>query len=209
MSTTLAEELSVSKSAVIEPLTVEQYHAMIRQGILVEGAPIELIDGLLVRKDRRDREGNIMTVGPRHANTIVGIVHGLMSLLDGQAAHVRCQQPVTLDGTSEPEPDVSVVYGARSEYVHHHPGPGAIALVIEVADSSLAFDRGDKRSKYASAGIPQYWIVNLNENVVEVFSQPQPQTATYLRSTTVADGETLQLKIAETTVAVRVSDLFN
>ena len=104
MPNTLVDEFANVKSATLEPLTVEQYHAMIKQGILVEGSPIELIDGLLVRKDRRDNGGSVMTVGPRHANTIVRLMSLLSSLIDGPNAHVRSQQPVTLDGTNERNP---------------------------------------------------------------------------------------------------------
>jgi len=179
MPKTLVEQAFDVTSATLEPLTVEQYHAMIEQGILLEGSPIELIDGLLVRKDRRDKGGSIMTVGPRHANTIVRLSRLLESLVDGQQAHSRSQQPVTLDGTNEPEPDVSLVLGDFDDYDKHHPGPGAIALVVEVADSSLSFDRTEKLPKYAAAGIPFYWIVNLNNDTVEVYALPQPQLRTY------------------------------
>lgn len=206
MSATLVEELAGFKSVAIEPITVGQYHAMIREGILLEGSPIELIDGLLIRKDRRDNEGTIMTVGPRHASTIIRLTRILSSLIDGPEAHTRCQQPVTLDDTNEPEPDVSVVHGDVDDYTSHHPGPGNIALVIEVADSSLLFDRREKSIKYAAAGIPCYYIVNLNNNTVEVFTQPQPDAGTYNSSAILGRDAMLRIEVGDLTVEVAVDD---
>ena len=73
---------------------------------------------------------------------------------------------------NEPEPDLSVVRGESDDYTDHHPGPADIALVVEVADSSLSRDRGEKRDNYARAGIPVYWIVNLVGRQLEVSSNP-------------------------------------
>ena len=206
MSNTLVDEVATAKFATLEPITVEQYHAMIKQGILLEGSPIELIDGLLVRKDRRDKGGNIMTVGPRHASTIIRLTRILSALIDGPDAHTRSQQPVTLDGTNEPEPDLSVVSGDIDEYAHHHPGPGAIALVIEVADSSLSFDRGEKFLKYASAGIPTYWIVNLNNDTVETYTRPQPKLRTYQSDRLYQRGDKISVDVVGKTIEVAVDD---
>ncbi len=207
MAHTLVDEFASATSAVLEPLSVEQYHAMIRQGILVEGAPIELIDGLLIRKDRRDKGGSIMTVGPRHVKTILLLTDLLNGLLDRTVAHVRSQQPVTLDGTSEPEPDLTVVLGKIADFTQHHPGPGVIPLVIEVADSSLSFDRGEKLRKYAAAGIPHYWIANLNDNVIEVYTQPQPELLIYAGQMICRRGDTVSFDMAEQCISLSVDDI--
>lgn len=209
MSSTFVDQVVNATSAFIEPLTVEQYHAMIRQGILVEGAPIELIDGLLVRKDRRDKEGSILTVGPRHAFVVKTICRLLGELLQGHRCHVQSQQPVTLNGIQEPEPDVAVVNGHEDDFRDHHPGPGDVPLVIEVADSSLAFDRGEKLKKYAAAGIPVYGIVNLNEELVEVHTQPEPQSATYADRTDSRRGEMLAFEVAGNRFELPVSDILS
>lgn len=206
---TLVDEIASGTSAVLEPLTVEQYHAMIRQGILPEGAPIELIDGLLVRKDRRDKGGDIMTVGPQHALVLGELADRLRNLLRGVDVHVRDQLPVTLNGIQEPEPDIAVAIGKRRDYPGHHPGPGALPLVIEIADSSLGFDRGEKQKKYAVAGIPAYWIVNLDENIVEVYSLPQPQSATYNDRTDYRPGDAISFEVAETRFEISVDDILS
>jgi Uma2 family endonuclease len=84
---------------------------------------------------------------------------------------VRSQEPITL-GDSEPEPDLAVVRGDLGEYEHSHPSPRDVALVVEVADVSIDRDRSIKQRAYARAGIPVYWIVNLQERQVEVYTDP-------------------------------------
>jgi Uma2 family endonuclease len=83
---------------------------------------------------------------------------------------VRAQDPIALDAESEPEPDVAVVPGLPRDYLAEHPARPA--LLVEVAESSLAFDRGHKGSLYARAGIADYWIVNLVDEVLEVYRRP-------------------------------------
>jgi Uma2 family endonuclease len=180
---------------------------MIEQGILPEGAPIELIDGLLVRKDRRDKGGSIMTVGPRHSLVVGELADRLRDLLRGVNAHVRDQLPITMGDVQEPEPDVAVALGTRRDYRGHHPGPEAVPLVIEVADSSLALDRREKLPRYAAAGIPTYWIVNLNDDIVEVYTRPRPQEAKYEHRTDFRPGDAISLEIVGTTIDVAVDDI--
>ena len=90
---------------------------------------------------------------------------------------VRPQLPVSLDDESEPEPDLAVVRGYPGDYRASHPSRPA--LVIEIAESSLEFDRVRKSSLYARAGVPDYWIVNLVENVVEVYRDPEPDPSAF------------------------------
>src|SRR5207249_7168379 len=135
---------------------------MIRLSILPEGAPVELIDGLLVWKDRRARGAAPVPHDPHHAST-VSRVQRMGQRLDSLDCHLRLQLPVTLSDTSEPEPDAAVVKGPPGVYEDHHPTPADVIAAIEVSDSSLRFDRSTKQRKYALAGIGQYWIVNLVE----------------------------------------------
>ena len=85
--------------------------------------------------------------------------------------YVDTQEPVTTTD-SEPEPDVAVVRGDLDDYLDRHPGPHEVALVVEVADSTLRRDRGTKKRLYARAGIPVYWIANLIESRFEVYTDP-------------------------------------
>ncbi|HZF40717.1 MAG TPA: Uma2 family endonuclease, partial [Blastocatellia bacterium] len=81
------------------------------------------------------------------------------------------QEPITTED-SEPEPDVAVIRGAPRDYLERHPGPDDVALVIEVSDTTLRRDRGLKKRIYARAGIQVYWIINLLENQIEVYTEP-------------------------------------
>ena len=88
-----------------------------------------------------------------------------------QEWYVDSQEPITLTN-SEPEPDVVVVRGDTRQYLNRHPGPQDIALVVEVADTTLQRDRTIKKLTYARSGIPIYWIVNLVEEKIEVYTYP-------------------------------------
>lgn len=140
---------------------VDQYHAMIDNGVLTEDDPVELLGGWLIRK---------MTQKPKHPVAVDMLRESLASQIpDGW--HNRTQAPITIP-EGEPEPDVALVRGDRRDYLQVHPGPHDVVLVVEVADTSLARDRGIKKRLYAQAGIPIYWIVNLIVGQVEVDSDP-------------------------------------
>jgi Uma2 family endonuclease len=186
----------------IAPLTVEQYEAMIERGILEEGAPIELIEGLLIRKDRAAAGEDPMTVGPRHANAIAKITR-LAGRFERLGHHVRTQSPVRMPPHSEPEPDIAIAKGALEDYPERHPGPRDLACAIEVADSSLRIDRTTKLAVYAEAGLNQYVIVNLVDDEVEVHTDPIPAERRY-KTRTVFTGEQPLTLAAGPTKAVKV-----
>ncbi len=119
-------------------------------------------------------EGEVIAVAPQGpAHAVVGDhITGLIAAAFGPGFYVRSQRPLSLRQDSDPEPDVAVVRGSREEYVHAHPT--SALLVVEVAKSSLAFDRGPKLEMYAAAGIPEYWIVNLEQDLVEIYRDPAP-----------------------------------
>jgi Uma2 family endonuclease len=142
-------------------LSVSQYHEMIAAGILASDEPVELLEGWLVPK---------MVKSPPHSTARQLATKALRQVLPS-GWHVRSQEPVTLSD-SEPEPDVAVVRGDLDQYEQHHPGPQDVALIVEVADASLARDRSIKKQVYAHAGIPVYWIVNLQERRIEVYTEP-------------------------------------
>jgi Uma2 family endonuclease len=142
-------------------LSVEKYHEMIRQGILTENDRMELLDGILVRK---------MTINPPHRLATQLIREVLAGVLP-EGWHIQTQSPTTLV-TSEPEPDGMVVRGTLRDYGNRHPSPSDLALIIEVADATLQFDRTFKKALYAQAGIAVYWIVNLIDRQIEVYSEP-------------------------------------
>src|SRR5439155_7534462 len=148
MAETLLEQIAVGEAPPIVPINVEQYHQMIRQGILPDGAPVELIDGLLVWKDRSAQGSDPRSHGPRHGLTIKRLQR-LDARLKSFDCHLQLQLPITLSDTSEPEPDAAIVKGAPEGYSDQHPTATDVIAAIEVSDSSLRFDRSTKLRKYA------------------------------------------------------------
>jgi Uma2 family endonuclease len=141
--------------------SVEECHSMIESGILADDRKVELLEGLVVEK---------MGQNPPPSSALRKLLRLLNRLLPGEYV-ASPQLPITL-ATSEPEPDIAIVIGPDERYDERHPIPGEIALVIEIADESLARDRRDKAKLYAGSKIPEYWIVNLTEAAVEVYSKP-------------------------------------
>jgi Uma2 family endonuclease len=142
-------------------LRVDQYHAMIRAGILTDDDPVELLEGWLVCK---------MPKNPLH-RAVTRLTRLALERVVPAGWYVDAQEPVTI-GDSEPEPDVVIVRGQTQQYLDRHPGPHDLALIVEVADTTLARDRGAKKRLYARTSIPIYWIINLIDRQVEVYTAP-------------------------------------
>ena len=144
--------------------TRKDYHAMIAAGILHEDDPLELINGQIVQN---------MPIGTAHA----GMVNRLTQLLTagiGKRYVVAVQNPIALNEFSEPQPDIAVLQPRDDFYSDSHATPREVTLLIEVADTSLGFDREDKIPLYAMCGIPEVWLVDLPTKSVHVFRQPGP-----------------------------------
>jgi len=171
MQAVLAKE---STSHELASFTVDQYHRMLEAGILADGEPVELLDGLLVVKDR----GPVMTLSPRH-RFIVSLLMRLAPRIEASGAHLELQSPITFAPKNEPEPDGMIVRGRLEDYAEHHPGPEDVSCVIEVAESSLQRDRTTKQRIFAAAGIPQYIILNLVDHQIEMREDPQPSAGRY------------------------------
>ena len=176
----------------VRRFTVDEYHRMVEAGVLTENDSVELLEGWIVAK---------MPHRPSHDATI----DQTGEVLRGQLPvgwRLRIQSAITTDD-SEPEPDLAVVLGPPSRYAAHHPGPQDIALLIEVADSSLAHDREVKGRMYARVGIAAYWIINLVDTQVEVYSEPSGPTANpgYRQHHTYRAGELIPLVIGSQSVA--------
>jgi Uma2 family endonuclease len=155
------------------PLTLRrwtrvEYERLVELGMF-EGEPLELIDGQLLVAEPQY---------PYHASGITRVDSAVRAILPAGWL-VRTQLPVSLDDESEPEPDLVVVPARPDEYSGFHPDRPV--LVVEVAESSLAFDREHKASVYARAGIEDYWIVNLVDRVLEVHREPAPDSAAVYR----------------------------
>ena len=144
--------------------TAAEYHLMAKTGILHEDDRVELIEGDIVQ---------MAPIGSRHAGRVKR-VNRLVSRRVGDDALVGVQDPISLGESCEPEPDISLLRYRDDFYANSHPGPADIFLLIEVADSSLEYDRETKAIVYARHGIPELWIVNLISRRVEVYRSPGP-----------------------------------
>lgn len=135
---------------------------MVAAGVFPPGDPVELIDGEILAMTPQ---------GSAHATTVLLTAQALQ-IAFGTGTHVRVQMPLALDPASEPEPDLAVVSGSPRDYRDAHPS--SALLVVEVADTTLDYDREQKGSLYARAGIAEYWIVNLSDRRLEVYRDPAP-----------------------------------
>lgn len=176
------------------PITVEQYHCMIDGGLLPEDTSVELLDGMLVPKDRGDAGGDPMTIGDEHW-FVVNQLADLSLRLDRRRMMIQTQQPVSIpEASSEPEPDAAIVL--RPSSTSAKPTAADVSCVIEVAGTSLRRDRTTKLRHYALGGIPQYILINLADRTEEEYLLPRPQDGIYAESVVHAADATLRLRLA-------------
>lgn len=140
--------------------TRQEYEQMIAAGVIRSGERVELLNGEI---------RTMAAQGSAHVTTVQALLVALAAAF-GPAYNVRSQAPLALGERSEPEPDLAVVPGTIWDYEQHHPSQAL--LVVEVADSTLKTDRLEKGSLYASAGIQEFWLVNLVDRVLEVYRDP-------------------------------------
>jgi len=177
-------------------MTVGQYERLVDTGVL-DGEPIELINGLLVNK---------MGKKPPHVCASEAMRDELLPMLP-RGWRLTIEAPIRIPDFDEPEPDLAIVRGTRSEYKNRHPGPADVALLIEVAETTLDRDRGEKMAAYARSNVPAYWIVNLVDRQLEVYSSPTP--AGYQQRRVVVPGEEVSVVIDGTVVGrIAVSAIF-
>ena len=144
------------------PFTADEYHRMVAAGILDEDDAVELICGDIVNKAPKSA---------RHAACLSKLTEPLASALR-QRATIPVQDPIALGPFSEPDPDIVLARHRVDAYAKGHPSGGDVLLVIEVADSSLLYDREVKLPLYAGAGIPEVWLLDLTRQAVTVFTEP-------------------------------------
>jgi Uma2 family endonuclease len=141
---------------------VEEYHRMGEAGIFSEDERIELINGEIIK---------MTPIGSRHASCVKRL-NQFFTVHLKEKALVSVQDPIQLDEYSEVQPDVALLHPEKSAYMHHHPTPQDVYLIIEVSDSSLSFDRDVKLQFYAKAGIIEVWLVDLLSGCIEIYQEP-------------------------------------
>ncbi|MBM3979777.1 MAG: Uma2 family endonuclease [Planctomycetes bacterium] len=163
MTTAIALTPPPSEEPPSRLFSVADYHRMIATGILREEDRCELIRGRIV---------TIMPPNPPHSSVSRRVARNLMPLFSPPEWVFGSNDPITLSD-SQPQPYFFAARGPDVRYADLHPGPKDLVLVVEVSDSSLGYDRGTKQELYAEAKVPQYWIVNVSENRVEVYTDPR------------------------------------
>lgn len=162
----------------VRRFTVAEYRAMVESGVLEQDDRIELLEGWIVPKVTHD---------PPHDWTVTQILGAMSSHLPDEWL-IRVQCAINTQD-SEPEPDLAIVHGPNDRYLQRHPRGADIGLLIEVSATSLAKDRR-KAAIYAAEGIPAYWIINLTDRQIEVFTQPDETKRNY-RGQQILAAETL------------------
>jgi Uma2 family endonuclease len=144
--------------------TVHDYYRMARAGILHEDDRVELIEGEVIE---------MPPIGSHHTAIVERLNWLFSQKLDLTQTLIRVQDPVRLSPDTEPQPDIALVPFREDFYRLRHPGPDELLLVIEVADSSLAYDQDIKVPLYARSGVPEIWVVDVASSAVDIFRQPQ------------------------------------
>ncbi len=142
--------------------TVEEYYAMVEAGILAPDERVELLAGEIIK---------MAPIGSRHAYSVTRFTEVFFEQL-GRRVTIRVQNPVRIATGNEPEPDIAILRRKDDGYAYEHPGAEDVILLVEVADSSVEFDRRHKLPVYAMHGIPEVWLGDINTRIVEVYDEP-------------------------------------
>jgi len=177
--TSVAEVEKVSRVAP-KRFRVEDFRKMTEVGILPEESGWEIIDGYLIDK---------MSIGSKHAGT-VKILNRILTIWAEKNAIVSVQDPIHIDEYNEPEPDIALLKPREDFYTKSHPTPSDVLLLIEVSDSTVEHDRETKKTLYAEAGIAEFWLINLKNKTIEVYTQPK--NSSYYSARILESGETIE-----------------
>lgn len=191
-------DFSLTDLARLRRFTVDEYHTMIKAGIFGDYEPGELLEGLILWKHRPMTPRECF---PQHAFRQLELNHADW--------HVHINPAITL-ADSEPEPDAAIVRGKLEDYDNRFPSAPDVGVVVEFADASLEFDRTVKQRIYARAAIPEYWIVNVVDTQLEVYTDPDPaaEPPAYRTRTDYAPGQDVPLVLGgQTVAAIPVADL--
>ncbi len=148
----------------IRRFSVAEYHKMGEVGIFSEDERVELIEGVIIE---------MAPIGSKHAGTVKELNWLFSNNLQRSEARVGVQDPIILDDGTEPQPDISILKPKDDTYTSAHPRPDDVLLIVEAADTTVEDDRAVKLPRYAAAGIPEVWIVNIPERKIEAYRIPR------------------------------------
>lgn len=189
MTTTQVQTPQVTREA--RKFTVEEYFHMVKAGILQEDERVELIEGEILHTP---------PMGPIHIGGVTRYARVFITLAEDRFT-VLIQSTVRLSEQSAPEPDLALVKYRTDDYSFAHAVPEDVLLIVEIADTSLAYDRDVKAHVYGRAGIPETWVLNLTGDCIERFTQPGPEG--YAQHTVLGRGDKVTpLSLPEVELAV-------
>lgn len=169
----------------LKTFSLDEYHRLIDSGGIATNNRMELLHGLLVYK---------MPQNFPHSTSSGRLEIRVIRLLDGEWV-IRVGKPISFpENASELEPDIAVVHAPESRYDGRQPQPADVEWIVEVSHSTLDYDRGDKLATYAAAGIPVYWVVNLIDKQIEVYTKPKGQK--YAKRTDYKPGDAVPVTVA-------------
>lgn len=181
-------------SVIGRQFTAQEFERLFEVGILADDERVELIEGEIVQ---------MSPINVAHSSCVLRL-NALLAGLSRGMALIGVQGPIRLDARTVPQPDVAVLTPRADYYRKAHPGPGDVLLLIEVADTSLSYDRNVKSLVYARFGIQDYWIVDLSGRTVEVHREPRGDR---FRTTTRHSGEDSVALLAFPDVVLSVADI--
>jgi len=177
-------------------ITIDRYQKMVASGVLTPSDRVELIEGEILDK---------APIGTKHAS-VTRRLHKQLVLAVGDGAVVGAANPVDLGDASEPGPDLLVLRSQADDYVRAHPQARDVLLLVEVSDSSLAFDQGAKRALYAKFGVSEYWVVDVNSR--RIFAYAGPVQGAFQRTREYVSGDTISPQ-AFPNIKIIVGELFS
>jgi Uma2 family endonuclease len=175
--------------------SAKDYYRMGEAGILNEDDRVELIEGEIIE---------MPPIGSPHGGVVKTLI-SLLRYLPKELVIFGVQDPLDLDDRSQPEPDFMILLARHDNYRTSHPKPQEVLLLVEVSDTTLAYDRGIKLPLYARAGVRETWIVDITSDTVETYRSPEP-TGAYTAQSTFGRGEELSIE-ALSDVRLKVDDL--
>lgn len=187
--------MTIATASVRKHLTdIQEWRKLGEANIFPPGSRLELIEGEILE---------MAPIGFNHSGHL-NRINKLLTLLAADGSITSVQNPLQLGDLSEPEPDFMLLKPNADFYSSCHPNAGDVLLLIEVADSSLSFDQSQKQRLYALHGIPEYWLLNLNDSCLEVYRKPNGEV--YAEKSTLYSGDTVTLSQMNG-ISIRVADI--